>query len=152
MSGVNARPFKTFHNALGLPMFLRIAPELYLKRLIVGMMGRVYEIGKNFRNEGIDTMHNPEFTMMEVYWAYSDYEDMMNLAEELIRNAARAIGPLQIEWQGVPLDLEKPFRRVTMLDMVRDHTGVDFREVRTYYSFVQFIVCLLDPIHFRNSR
>ena len=129
--GANARPFKTFHNALGLPMFLRIAPELYLKRLIVGMMGRVYEIGKNFRNEGIDTMHNPEFTMMEVYWAYSDYEDMMNLAEELIRNAARAIGPLQIEWQGVPLDLEKPFRRVTMLDMVRDHAGVDFREVRT---------------------
>ena len=129
--GANARPFKTFHNALGLPMFLRIAPELYLKRLIVGMMGRVYEIGKNFRNEGIDTMHNPEFTMMEVYWAYSNYEDMMNLAEELIRNAARAIGPLQIEWQGVPLDLEKPFRRVTMLDMVRDHTGVDFRGVRT---------------------
>ena len=129
--GANARPFKTFHNALGLPMFLRIAPELYLKRLIVGMMGRVYEIGKNFRNEGIDTMHNPEFTMMEVYWAYSDYEDMMNLAEELIRNAARAIGPLQIEWQGVPLDLEKPFRRVTMLDMVRDHTGVDFRGVGT---------------------
>lgn len=129
--GANARPFKTFHNALGLPMFLRIAPELYLKRLIVGMMGRVYEIGKNFRNEGIDTMHNPEFTMMEVYWAYSDYEDMMNLAEELIRNAARAVGPLQIEWQGVPLDLEKPFRRVTMLDMVRDHAGVDFREVRT---------------------
>ena len=129
--GANARPFKTFHNALGLPMFLRIAPELYLKRLIVGMMGRVYEIGKNFRNEGIDTMHNPEFTMMEVYWAYSNYEDMMNLAEELIRNAARAVGPLQIEWQGVPLDLEKPFRRVTMLDMVRDHTGVDFRGVGT---------------------
>lgn len=129
--GANARPFKTFHNALGLPMFMRIAPELYLKRLVVGMMGRVYEIGKNFRNEGIDTMHNPEFTMMEVYWAYADYEDMMNLAEELIRNAARAVGPLQIEWQGVSLDLEKPFRRVTMLDMVKEHSGVDFREVRT---------------------
>ena len=129
--GANARPFKTFHNALGLPMFLRIAPELYLKRLIVGMMGRVYEIGKNFRNEGIDTMHNPEFTMMEVYWAYADYEDMMNLAEELIRNAARAVGALRIEWQGVPLDLEKPFRRVSMLDMVREHSGADFREVRT---------------------
>ena len=129
--GANARPFKTFHNALGLPMFLRIAPELYLKRLIVGMMGRVYEIGKNFRNEGIDTMHNPEFTMMEVYWAYSDYEDMMNLAEELIRNAARSVGALQIEWQGVALDLEKPFRRVSMLDMVREHSGVDFRAVKT---------------------
>ena len=91
--GANARPFKTFHNALGLPMFLRIAPELYLKRLIVGMMGRVYEIGKNFRNEGIDTMYNPEFTMMEVYWAYSNYEDMPGLPE-----AAPAPGP------AVPVD------------------------------------------------
>jgi lysyl-tRNA synthetase class 2 len=127
--GANARPFRSFHNALGLDMFLRIAPELYLKRLVVGMMGRVYEIGKNFRNEGIDTMHNPEFTMMEVYWAYADYEDMMNLAEELIRNAARAVGPLSIEWQGIEIDLERPFRRVTMLDIVKEHTGVDFRAV-----------------------
>jgi lysyl-tRNA synthetase class 2 len=125
--GASARPFKSFHNALGLDMFLRIAPELYLKRLVVGMMGRVYEICKNFRNEGIDTMHNPEFTMMEVYWAYADYEDMMNLAEELIRNAARVVGGLQIEWQGVELDLERPFRRVSMLDIVKEETGVDFR-------------------------
>jgi lysyl-tRNA synthetase class 2 len=127
--GAAARPFKSFHNALSLDMFLRIAPELYLKRLVAGMMGRVYEIGKNFRNEGIDTMHNPEFTMMEVYWAYSDYEDMMNLAEELIRNAARAVGKLQIEWQGIELDLERPFRRVSMLAAVEEHTGVDFRAV-----------------------
>jgi lysyl-tRNA synthetase class 2 len=127
--GANARPFKSFHNALGLGMFLRIAPELYLKRLVVGMMGRVYEIGKNFRNEGIDTMHNPEFTMMEVYWAYADYEDMMNLAEELIRSAARTVGSLQIEWQGIALDLERPFRRVSMLDLVKEETGVDFRAV-----------------------
>ena len=127
--GANARPFRSFHNALGLDMFLRIAPELYLKRLVVGMMGRVYELGKNFRNEGIDTMHNPEFTMMEVYWAYADYKDMMDLTEELIRNAALAVGDLKIEWQGTELDLEQPFRRVTMLDMVKEHTGVDFRAV-----------------------
>ncbi|NLL35979.1 MAG: lysine--tRNA ligase [Fretibacterium sp.] len=127
--GANARPFKTFHNSLGLEMYLRIAPELYLKRLIVGMMGRVYEIGKSFRNEGISTMHNPEFTMMEVYWAYADYEVMMDLAEELIRNAALAIGPLRIEWQGSSVDLSLPFRRVTMLDIVQECTGVDFRAV-----------------------
>ncbi|MBQ3446270.1 MAG: lysine--tRNA ligase, partial [Synergistaceae bacterium] len=94
--GANARPFKTFHNALGVDMYMRIAVERYLKRLVVGMMGRVYEIGRNFRNEGIDTMHNPEFTMMEVYWPYANYVDMMNLAEELIRNAAKSIGTLQI--------------------------------------------------------
>lgn len=129
--GANARPFKSFHNALGLEMFLRIAPELYLKRLVVGMMGRVYEMGKNFRNEGIDTMHNPEFTMMEVYWAYADYEDMMNLTEELIRNAALEVGALKIEWQGIELDLAQPFRRVSMLDMVKEHTGVDFRKVNS---------------------
>ena len=127
--GANARPFRTFHNALGLDMFLRIAPELYLKRLVVGMMGRVYEIGKNFRNEGIDTMHNPEFTMMEVYWAYADYRDMMDLAEELIRNAAKAVGDMNIRWQGIELDLEQPFRRVTMLDMVKEQTGIDFRTI-----------------------
>lgn len=127
--GANARPFKSFHNALGLAMFLRIAPELYLKRLVVGMMGRVYELGKNFRNEGIDTMHNPEFTMMEVYWAYANYEDMMDLAEELIRNAARTVGSLQIDWQGIPLDLEQPFRRAAMPDLVKEQTGIDFRAI-----------------------
>ncbi|WP_298777999.1 lysine--tRNA ligase [uncultured Fretibacterium sp.] len=123
--GANARPFKTFHNALGLDMYLRIAVELYLKRLVVGMMGRVYEIGRNFRNEGIDTMHNPEFTMMEVYWPYANYEDMMNLAEELIRNAAKAIGTLEIEWNGVKVDLSQPFRRITMLEAVKEYAGVD---------------------------
>jgi lysyl-tRNA synthetase class 2 len=127
--GAAAKPFKSFHNALGLDMYLRIAPELYLKRLVVGMMGRVYEIGKNFRNEGIDTMHNPEFTMLEVYWAYANYEDMMNLAEELIRKAAKAVGILKIQWQGIELDLEQPFRRVTMLEIVKEHTGIDFRSV-----------------------
>ncbi|MDR2137057.1 MAG: lysine--tRNA ligase [Synergistaceae bacterium] len=130
--GAAARPFKSFHNALGLDMYLRIAPELYLKRLVVGMMGRVYEIGKNFRNEGIDTMHNPEFTMMEVYWAYADYEDMMTLTEELVRAAAKSVGPLSIQWQGIELDLERPFRRVTMLDIVKEETGIDFRAVTSH--------------------
>ncbi|MBQ9574933.1 MAG: lysine--tRNA ligase, partial [Synergistaceae bacterium] len=118
--GANARPFKTFHNALSVDMYMRIAVELYLKRLVVGMMGRVYEIGRNFRNEGIDTMHNPEFTMMEVYWPYANYVDMMNLAEELIRNAAKSIGTLEIEWNGIKLDLSKPFRKITMREAVKE--------------------------------
>ena len=129
--GANARPFKTFHNALGVDMYMRIAVELYLKRLVVGMMGRVYEIGRNFRNEGIDTMHNPEFTMMEVYWPYANYVDMMNLAEELIRNAAKSIGTLQIEWNGVTLDLSKPFKRITMREAVKEYAGVDIDAVKS---------------------
>ncbi len=129
--GANARPFKTFHNALGVDMYMRIAVELYLKRLVVGMMGRVYEIGRNFRNEGIDTMHNPEFTMMEVYWPYCNYVDMMNLAEELIRNAAKAIGTLEIEWNGTKLDLSKPFHRITMREAVKKYAGVDFDTIKT---------------------
>ena len=129
--GANARPFKTFHNALGVEMYMRIATELYLKRLVVGMMGRVYEIGKNFRNEGIDTMHNPEFTAMEVYWPYCNYVDMMNLAEELIRNAAKAIGTLEIEWNGIKIDLSKPFKKITMREAVKEYAGVDFDAVKT---------------------
>jgi len=131
--GANARPFKTFHNALGMEMYLRIATELYLKRLVVGMFGRVYEMGKNFRNEGLDTMHNPEFTAMEVYWAYADYDDMMALTEEIIRNAAAAVrgenafGP--IRYQEVDLDFDKPFKRSSMLDLVREYTGIDFMTV-----------------------
>ena len=107
-------------------MYMRIATELYLKRLVVGMMGRVYEIGRNFRNEGIDTMHNPEFTAMEVYWPYCNYIDMMNLAEELIRNAAKAIGTLEIEWNGIKIDLSKPFKKMTMREAVKEYAGVDF--------------------------
>ena len=129
--GANARPFKTFHNALGVDMYMRIAVELYLKRLVVGMMGRVYEIGRNFRNEGIDTMHNPEFTMMEVYWPYANYVDMMNLAEELIRNAAKSIGTLEIEWNGIKLDLSKPFRKITMREAVKEFAGVDIDTVKS---------------------
>ena len=129
--GANARPFKTFHNALSVDMYMRIAVELYLKRLVVGMMGRVYEIGRNFRNEGIDTMHNPEFTMMEVYWPYANYVDMMNLAEELIRNAAKSIGTLEIEWNGVKLDLSKPFKKITMREAVKEFAGVDIDAVKS---------------------
>ena len=127
--GANARPFKTYHNTLAMSMYLRIATELYLKRLIVGMLGRVYEIGKNFRNEGIDTMHNPEFTLLEVYWAFADYEDIMRLTEELIRNAASAVGSRQVVWNGIALDFDKPFSRVSMLDAVKNETGIDFTAV-----------------------
>ncbi len=128
--GANARPFVTYQNALDLKMYLRIAVELHLKRLVVGMMGRVYEIGKNFRNEGMDLMHNPEFTMMEVYWPYCDYKDMMDLTEELIRNAAVAAnGSPQVDWQGIELDFSKPFRRATMLDLVKEHCGLDLSQM-----------------------
>ncbi len=129
--GANARPFQTYHNALDANMYLRIATELYLKRLVVGMFGRVFEIGKNFRNEGIDTMHNPEFTLMEVYWAYADYSDMMDLTEELVRNAALAVDGLVVNYQGIELDFSKPFRRVTMLDLVKEYTGIDFKTIKT---------------------
>jgi len=126
--GANARPFVTFHNALGINMYLRIATELYLKRLIVGMLGRVYEIGKNFRNEGIDIMHNPEFTSMEVYWAYADYEDIMDLTEELIVASADAVGGRDVVYQGTPLNFHPPFRRATMAELVKECTGFDIYE------------------------
>ncbi|HCD71581.1 MAG TPA: lysine--tRNA ligase, partial [Thermovirga lienii] len=129
--GANARPFITYHNALGINLYLRIATELYLKRLIVGMFGRVYEIGKNFRNEGIDTMHNPEFTAMEVYWAYADYEDIMNLTEELIVAAADAVGGRRINYQGTELILEPPFRRATMKELVKEYCGYDLDEIKS---------------------
>ncbi|HQQ11008.1 MAG TPA: lysine--tRNA ligase [Synergistales bacterium] len=123
--GANARPFVTFHNALGINMYMRIATELYLKRLIVGMLGRVYEIGKNFRNEGIDIMHNPEFTSMEVYWAYADYEDIMDLTEELIVAAADSVGSRDVVYQGTSISFHPPFRRATMAELVMERTGFD---------------------------
>ncbi len=126
--GANARPFVTFHNALGINMYLRIATELYLKRLVVGMLGRVYEIGKNFRNEGIDIMHNPEFTSMEVYWAYANYEDIMDLTEELIVASADAVGGRDVIYQGTPISFHPPFRRATMAELVKESTGFDIYE------------------------
>jgi lysyl-tRNA synthetase class 2 len=113
--GANARPFVTHHNALGLDMYLRIAPELYLKRLVVGGMERVYEVNRNFRNEGLSTRHNPEFTMLEVYWAYVADREMMDLTEDMLRSMADAVlGDTQVEYQGCRIDFGPPFERLTM--------------------------------------
>ena len=130
--GAAARPFETHFNALDEDFKLRISLELYLKRLIVGGLERVYEIGRVFRNEGIDTRHNPEFTLMELYQAYTDYEGMMNLTENLFRHIAHEVlGSGKIVYNGVEMDLEKPFARITMLDAVKKYSGVDFREIKT---------------------
>jgi len=121
--GANARPFVTHHNALEQEMFLRIAPELYLKRLLVGGFERVFEINRNFRNEGISVRHNPEFTMMEFYAAYWNYQDLMGFTEQLIRDAAiNAAGTLQLSYGGKPVDLEKPFARLTIREAIVQHT------------------------------
>ena len=125
-SGAMAKPFITHHNALDMDMYLRIAPELYLKMLVVGGFNRVYEIGRNFRNEGIDTTHNPEFTMVEFYGAYLDYNDLMELTEELFRKILMdTVGTLQITWEGQELDFSKPFRRLPFFDALKEKTGKD---------------------------
>ncbi|MBQ2759479.1 MAG: lysine--tRNA ligase [Clostridia bacterium] len=130
--GAAARPFVTHHNALDEDFKLRISLELYLKRLIVGGMERVYEIGRVFRNEGCDTRHNPEFTLMELYQAYTDYHGMMDLTENLYRHVAQAVlGTTKIVYNGVEMDLGKPFERITMLDAVKKYAGVDFNEIKT---------------------
>lgn len=125
--GATARPFITHHNSLDLDMYMRIATELPLKRLIVGGMERVYEIGRIFRNEGMDTKHNPEFTSIEFYEAYTDYNGMMDRTEAIIRNAAMAAnGTYKVTFKGVDIDLEKPFARMTMAEAVEKYTGIDF--------------------------
>ncbi|MGE5613488.1 MAG: lysine--tRNA ligase [Bacillota bacterium] len=125
--GASAKPFITHHNTLDMDLFLRIAPELYLKRLIVGGLEKVYELGRMFRNEGMSIKHNPEFTMMEVYEAYNDYKGMMELAESLISTVAREVlGTTKIVYQGVEIDLEPPWERITMREAVLKYTGVDF--------------------------
>ena len=127
--GAAAKPFVTHHNALDIDLYLRIAPELYLKRLLVGGLEKVYEVNRNFRNEGISTRHNPEFTMLEVYSAYCDYEDMMDLCEELIFGLARElIGKTEIEYQGQKIDFARPWKRVSLFDLVAEHTGLDCRQ------------------------
>ena len=130
--GAAARPFITHHNTLDIDMYLRIALELHLKRLIVGGFDRVYEIGRVFRNEGMDTRHNPEFTLLELYQAYTDYNGMMDLTEELIRTVAKKVlGTAQISYGGTAIDLEKPFERLSMADAVKKYAGVDFAAVST---------------------
>ncbi|GFZ20807.1 lysyl-tRNA synthetase, class II [Actinidia rufa] len=128
--GAEARPFVTHHNSLGRDLYLRIATELHLKRMLVGGFEKVYEMGRIFRNEGISTRHNPEFTTIEMYEAYSDYQSMMNMAEEIVSRCALAVhGKLSIEYQGVEICLERPWRRETMHNLVKEVTGIDFIEL-----------------------
>ena len=128
--GANARPFTTHHNTLDMDLYLRIAPELYLKRLVIGGLERVYEIGRVFRNEGIDALHNPEFTIMEAYMAYADYEDMMELFEGLVCDMAIAVnGSLKFTYRDNEINLKRPWQRVSLLDAIREATGVDFGEI-----------------------
>ncbi len=130
--GAAARPFETHFNALDEDVKLRISLELYLKRLIVGGLEKVYEIGRVFRNEGVDTRHNPEFTLMELYQAYTDYHGMMDLTENLYRHIAKEVlGTTTITYNGIEMDLGKPFERITMLDAVKKYSGVDFNTINT---------------------
>lgn len=130
--GATAKPFITHHNTLDMDLFLRVAPELYLKRLIVGGMEGVFEIGRNFRNEGMDTRHNPEFTMMEVYRQYNDYTDMMTLFEQIVETAAMAAhGTTEIELDGKKINLKGPYPRRPMAELVKEYTGVDFMDIHS---------------------
>ena len=130
--GAAARPFDTHYNALDEDVHLRISLELYLKRLIVGGLERVYEIGRVFRNEGLSVRHNPEFTLLELYQAYTDYHGMMDLAEDLYRTVAQnVLGTMVISYEGVEIDLSKPFERLTMVEAVKKYTGIDFNEIKT---------------------
>ena len=130
--GATARPFITHHNSLNIDMYLRIALELNLKRLIVGGFNRVYELGRVFRNEGMDIRHNPEFTMLELYASYQDYHDMMDISEEIFsRTAKEVLGTTKINYQGQELDLAPGWKRITMIDSIKEATGIDFNEVKT---------------------
>ncbi|MCI6609852.1 MAG: lysine--tRNA ligase [Ezakiella sp.] len=130
--GANARPFITHHNTLDIDMYLRIANELYLKRLVVGGFDKVYELGRMFRNEGMDATHNPEYTAMEVYAAYQDYNDMMELTENLVSTVAQnVLGTTVIKYEGVELDLTPPWRRISMVEAVKEYAGVDFSTIET---------------------
>ncbi|MEG2583803.1 MAG: lysine--tRNA ligase, partial [Oscillospiraceae bacterium] len=130
--GATARPFITHHNTLDIDMYLRIAPELYLKRLIVGGFEKVYEMGRLFRNEGMDVKHNPEFTTIELYEAYTDYVGMMNLTEDMIKSVANdVLGTTTITYQGEEIDLGAPWTRMTMIESIKKYAGVDFNETKT---------------------
>ena len=128
--GAAARPFISYHNALDMQVYMRIAPELYLKRLIVGGMDRVYELGRVFRNEGIDNRHNPEFTSVEIYQAFADYRDMMDLTEEVVvKTAMKVLGTTKITYEGVEIELASPWKRLSMIDAVKEYSGKDFTNV-----------------------
>lgn len=130
--GTSARPFITHHNSLDLDLYMRIAPELYLKRLIVGGFEKVFEINRNFRNEGMSIRHNPEFTMMELYQAHADYHDIMALTENMIADITRKVlGTTQITYQGQAIDLTPPWRRLTMVEAVKEYTGIDFNQIKS---------------------
>ena len=130
--GASARPFITHHNTLDIDMYLRIATELYLKRLIVGGFDRVYEIGRIFRNEGMDIKHNPEFTSIELYQAYANLDDMMDITEEIVsKTALKVCGTTKITYQGEEINLKPPFRRMTMIESIKEVTGIDFNEIQT---------------------
>lgn len=131
--GATARPFTTHHNSLNIGMYLRIASELYLKRLIVGGFDKVYEIGRMFRNEGMDATHNPEFTTMELYQAYGDFEDMMEITETMVETVAQKVkGTTVVEFDGNEIELKAPWKRMTMIDAVKEYSGVDFNEISDY--------------------
>ena len=135
--GATARPFITHHNTLDIDMYLRIANELYLKRLIVGGFDKVYEMGRMFRNEGMDATHNPEYTAMELYQAYADYEDMMEITEHMIETVAtNVLGKTTIEYDGQLIELKAPWARVPMIDAIKDETGIDFNEITSYEEAV----------------
>ena len=128
--GAAARPFITHHNALDIDLYLRIAPELYLKRLVVGGFEKVFELNRNFRNEGISTRHNPEFTMLELYEAYADYETMMHIAEDMISGLAdRLLGSMRLEYQGATIDLTPPWKRASFVELIRQYSGLDFSTI-----------------------
>ena len=137
--GATARPFKTFHNALGMNLYLRVAPELYLKRLVVGGFERVFEINRNFRNEGISVKHNPEFTMLEFYMAYATYEDLMELTEELFNYVSqKVVGSHSIEYQGQVIDFSRPWKRVSLFESLVEIGGVDSRVLKEKKEAVEF--------------
>ena len=130
--GATAKPFTTHHNALGIKLYLRIADELYLKRLIVGGYEKVFEICKDFRNEGIDRQHNPEFTMIEFYWAYADYNDLIPFTEEFVSLIVKEVhGKYEIEYQGTKINFKPPFKRITFTDLVKQTCGIDLNQCQT---------------------